>query len=124
MSADTDPLTPAPRANHHPFCSGGLVLFGAGSTIQSAFSILICLASITVYSIYVPLKDPDDNNLQWLAQMQLFLVLLSILLMKADNTEDSSADQTYLGWLLIVMTVPGYGRSAERTLSDLVYPVT
>ena len=77
-----------------------------------------------MYSIYVPLKDPDDNNLQWLAQMQLFLVLLSILLMKADNTEDSSADQTYLGWLLIVMTVPGYGRSAERTLSDLVYPAT
>ena len=69
--------------NRRILLSGVLVLFGSGSTIQSAFSILICLASITLYSIYVPLKDEADNFLQWIAQMQLFLVLLTVLLMKA-----------------------------------------
>ena len=88
--------------------SGVLVLFGAGSTVQSAFSILICFGSITVYSVYSPLLDEEANFLQWMAQVQLFLVLLSILLMKADIADDSDADQAYLGWLLIVMTIPGY----------------
>ena len=96
------------EVNRRILLSGVLVLFGSGSTVQSAFSILICLASITLYSIYVPLKDDADNFLQWITQMQLFLVLLTILLMKVDSAEDSSADQTYLGWLLIAMTFPGY----------------
>jgi len=88
--------------------SGLLVLFGPGSTVQSAFSILICFGSIVVYSMYKPLKDEENNNLQYLAQLQLFLVLLTILLLKVDSDEDSQQDQTYVGLLLVAMTIPGY----------------
>ena len=65
-------------------------------------------------------------------------VLLSILLLKADSAEDSQADQTFLGWLLVAMTLPGYvamvvmivqdGRElvqeVEDELSDNVIEVT
>ena len=30
--------------------------------------------------------------------------------LKVDATEDSDADQTYLGWLLVAITVPGYSK--------------
>ena len=44
--------------------SGILVLFGPGSTVQSAFSILVCFGSIVTYSVYTPLLDHTDNHLQ------------------------------------------------------------
>ena len=90
--------------------SGALVLLGSGSIVQSAFSILICLFSITVYSVYEPLGDPENNVLQWIAQIQLFLVLLTILLMRAAQfeTEATQDDKEYLGFLLVFITIPGY----------------
>ena len=88
--------------------SGIVVLFDPGSVIQSAASILICVASITVYSVYAPLRSLEDNTLQWTTQIQLFLVLLSTLMMKADASEDSEDDGNYLGILLIIITSPGY----------------
>ena len=54
--------------------SGVLVLFGPGSAIQSAMSILICLASIKAYSLYAPFREDDDDYLQELSQWQLFMV--------------------------------------------------
>ena len=54
--------------------SGVLVLFGPGSVIQSAMSILICLVSIKAYSLYQPFRSDADDYLQELAQWQLFMV--------------------------------------------------
>ena len=53
------------------FLSGILVLFEPGSTVQMGVAILICFLSITVYSIYSPLKTGADNQLQWLTQFQV-----------------------------------------------------
>ena len=88
--------------------SGVLVLFGPGSVVQSAASILICSASIKAYSLYQPFRSDDDDFLQEVAQVQLFLVLLAAILMRVDASDDSDDDQTYLGWLLVAVLVPGY----------------
>ena len=88
--------------------SGVLVLFGPGSAIQSAMSILICLVSIKGYSLYAPFREDEDNLLQEVTQWQLFMVLFSAILARMDTSSDSASDQTFLGWLLIAFLVPGY----------------
>ena len=88
--------------------SGVLVLFGPGSVVQGAASILICSVSIKTYSLYNPFRSDDDDFLQEVAQIQLFLVLLAAILMRVDASDDSAEDQTYLGWLLVAVLVPGY----------------
>jgi len=71
-------------------------------------SILICLVSIKAYSLYAPFREDEDDYLQEVTQWQLFMVLFSSILTRVDTTDDSVADQTYLGWLLIAFVVPGY----------------
>ena len=44
--------------------SGVLVLFGPGSVVQGAISLLICLASIKAYSLYQPFREDEDDYLQ------------------------------------------------------------
>ena len=88
--------------------SGVLVLFGPGSTVQSAMSILICLASIEAYSLYAPFREDEDDYLQKVTQWQLFMVLFAATLARVDASSDSASDQMYLGWLFIAFVVPGY----------------
>ena len=88
--------------------SGVLLLFGPGSAIQSAMSILICLFSIKAYSLYSPFREDEDDFLQEVTQWQLFMVLFSTILARVDASGDSSSDQMILGWLLIAFVVPGY----------------
>ena len=66
--------------------SGVLVLFGPGSAVQAGMSILICSASIEMYSLYAPFREHDDEFLQKLAQWQLFMVLLSSILARMEIT--------------------------------------
>ena len=66
--------------------SGVLVLFGPGSVVQAGMSILICSASIKMYSLYAPFREDDDDFLQKLAQWQLFMVLLSSILARMEIT--------------------------------------
>ena len=71
-------------------------------------SLLICLISIKLYSLYLPFREKGDDFLQETTQWQLFLVLLSAILVKVDNEDESAADQMYLGYLLIAIVIPGY----------------
>ena len=66
--------------------SGVLVLFGPGSAVQAGMSILICSASIKMYSLYNPFREDDDDFLQELAQWQLFMVLLSTVFARMEIT--------------------------------------
>ena len=66
--------------------SGVLVLFGPGSAVQAGMSILICSASIEMYSLYAPFREDSDDFLQKLAQWQLFMVLLSSILARMEIT--------------------------------------
>ena len=54
------------------------MLFGPGSIIQGAVSVLICQASIKAYSFYAPFREAEDDYLQELTQWQLFMVLLGL----------------------------------------------
>ena len=98
----------AQRLSRRLMLSGVLVLFGPGSAIQSAMSILICLVSIKAYSLYAPFREDEDDLLQEVTQRQLFMVLFSAILARVDTSGDSASDQTFLGWLLIAFVVPGY----------------
>ena len=95
------------EVNRRLLLSGVLVLFGPGSVVQSAASILICSVAIKAYSFYQPFISDDDDFLQEVAQIQLFLVLLAAILMRVDASDDSAEDQTYLGWLLVALGVGG-----------------
>jgi len=100
------------------------VIFGPGSTVQSAISILICLFSIKAYSLYVPFREDEDDFLQEVTQWQLFMVLFAATLARVDTSGDSASDQTYLGWLFIAFVVPGYFIMAwqcVKTYLDGVY---
>jgi len=104
--------------------SGVLILFEPGSTIQSAVSIIVCIASIKGYSLYAPFREDDDDFLQELTQWQLFMVLFCAILTRVDASADTHADQTYLGYLLVAFVVPGYiamGWQIVKAYLDVFY---
>ena len=88
--------------------SGVLVLFGAGTAVQAAMSVLICMFSIKVYSFYAPFRSDADDFLQEVAQWQIFMVLLASILDRMEVASESGFDQTALGVILLVFVIPGY----------------
>ena len=54
--------------------SGILIFLGPGSVTQGVFSLVVCFASIQIYSYYEPMRSDADNNLMETSQIQLLLV--------------------------------------------------
>ena len=67
---------------------------------------LMCLASIKLYTFYAPFREDDDDFLQELAQWQLFMVLFVSVLDRLAQVSDafpyeSNFDNQALGYLLV-----------------------
>ena len=97
---------------------GVLVFCGQGSLAQLVIGIFATVLFIMLYNYCQPYEADTDDLLQSLCQFSIFLVLLSALAMKFDESERTSANITVflycslllpiaLGFVMVVVEVAG-----------------
>ena len=69
---------------------GVLVFCGQGSLEQLVLGLFITVVFIMVYSTFKPYEADSNDSLQSLCQFSIFVVLLSALIMKFDESERTS----------------------------------
>ena len=88
--------------------TGALGAIKPGTITQLAFGMLLSLCGIMVYCCSMPYNNKRDNLLQILSNLQIFLVMLTALVLKYRPRQDvDSFDEKGLGVLLIILNVLG-----------------
>ena len=88
--------------------TGALGAIKPGTITQLAFGMLLSLCGIMVYCYASPYVNTRDNLLQIMSNLQIFLVMLTALVLKyRPNQVVDSFDEKGLGVLLIILNVLG-----------------
>jgi hypothetical protein len=85
--------------------TAGLVLVKPGSTAQILLGILVCFFYCVAQMNLKPLLEDNDDYLSQAASVQLFLTLLTGLVLKIDVSSEGAYEQAMTGFLLILMNV-------------------
>jgi hypothetical protein len=85
--------------------TAGLVLVSPGSTAQIFLGILVCFFYCCATMNMKPLLDDNDDYLSQAASVQLFMTLLTGLVLKVDVSSEGRYEQMVVGGLLIFMNV-------------------
>jgi hypothetical protein len=85
--------------------TAGLVLVSPGSTAQIFLGILVCFFYCCATMNMKPLLDESDDHLSQAASVQLFMTLLTGLVLKVDVSSEGRYEQMVVGGLLIFMNV-------------------
>ena len=93
---------------------GLIVFYRRGSTEQLMLGLVICLCSVAAYSHVKPFEDAPTNVLAVLCQAQVFIVLLSAVVLRysdvsaaGDSTDEQSESDAEgdIGAILVVVDV-------------------
>ena len=86
--------------------TGALMIFPAGSAIQLFVGTWICLIALLMYRTYNPFIDAGDNRLALGAQLQIYLLILTGMLM--NHSGEKVQNDSALGALLVFTTLAIY----------------
>lgn len=79
-----------------------LSVCGEGSGFQIVIGILIAITFVKLYAFYSPYVDDEDDNLQELAQYQIFFTLFGALIIRASIFSGDWATQSLESSLILV----------------------
>ena len=107
--------------------AGFLVIFLEGSMMQLSTAMIVTLVAVGAYCLCTPYDASTDDVAQIFAQFQLFITLLSGLLLKVDRsilssstaaTSGSGDESAALGVLLILCNLSVIGIGFLATCKD------
>jgi len=89
---------------------GVFIVFGAGSAVQLAFGLIVCVAFIILYNNMKPYDVWQNDVLQQMAQANVFVTLLSAVIQRARMVPDpepldEDLSDTAMGWILLLLTL-------------------
>jgi len=89
---------------------GVFIVFGAGSAVQLAFGLVVCVGFIILYNNMKPYDVWQNDVLQQLAQAMVFVTLLSAVIQRArlvpdPEPFDEGLSDTAMGWILLLLTL-------------------
>jgi hypothetical protein len=87
--------------------TGALGAIKPGTISQLAVGMLISMCGAVCYSWSMPYRNKSDNALQVLANFQVFVVMLSALVLKYRPSSADTIDQRSMGFLLIFLNLLG-----------------
>ena len=85
---------------------------GRGGIAQLFWGLLVCFSTFGAYMMYAPFKNASDDTLSQLAQLQIFLTLLSSMALR--ETPPSEFVGSLVTYVLFI--VPGIGLYLETPL--------
>ena len=87
--------------------TGGLLYLNPGTAAQIIMALLICLASMRIYSGYQPFIVYKFDVLAESVQWQLFFVLLTALAIRINLEEESNVEKAMFDWALSLLQLMG-----------------
>jgi uncharacterized membrane protein YhaH (DUF805 family) len=89
---------------------------GRGGTAQLFWGLLVCFATFGAYMMYAPFVEDSDDMLSQLAQLQIFLTLLSSLALRATPPSDLVGSMV----TFLLFFVPLIGVALETPLFEVL----
>ena len=85
--------------------TGAMSIIGSGSSAQLSIGFLIVLFNMMLILKLGPFADTADDALSFLSSLQMLFTLFGGLLIKTDNPADPTYDTTFMGSVLIAMSI-------------------
>ena len=76
--------------------AGVPVFFEPESIAQMTYGLLVCFVTFGIYSTLAPYVSDSDDRLSQLCQAQIFVVLLSAIVMRFDSTDSTERNMDVL----------------------------
>ena len=87
-----------------------------GGTAQLFWGLMVCFVTFGAYMMYAPFVEDSDDLLSQLAQLQVFLTLLSSLALRATPPSKLAGDMV----TVVLFLVPLIGVALETPLPDVL----
>ena len=95
------------------------VFFEPGSSEQLTFGLLICFLTLGIFAFYRPNRDPRDDTLQFLCLVEVFIALLSTIVLRYDIAFPDAAVDTFLTLTLLTPPALAMWYEVQALLEDL-----